>query len=90
MDFKIKGFAGGHPLPGGQGTRVIVAGKPMFLPTRSTPIVVQKLTARQIAAIPRDRYAVAVIESTGKVAPIHATRMGRESRGQVFDSSCNK
>ena len=32
MDIKIKGFADGLPLPGGQGTRVIVAGKPTLLP----------------------------------------------------------
>ena len=42
MDIKIKGFADGLPLPGGQGTRVIVEGKPMLLPNKSVPIVVQK------------------------------------------------
>lgn len=77
MDIKIKGFADGLPLPGGQGTRVIVAGKPMLLPNKSVPIVVQKLTARQIAAIPKDRFAIAVIESAGKVTSIPTMRTGR-------------
>jgi hypothetical protein len=46
---------------------VIVAGKPMRLPNKSVPIVVQKLTARQIAAIPKDRFAIAVIESAEEI-----------------------
>ena len=77
MEYKTKIFAGGHPLTIGHGTRVILAGKPMFLPDRNTPIVVQRLTAHQIAAIPKDRYAVAVIEPTGKATAIPATRTGR-------------
>lgn len=75
MDVKIKDYTGDHPLPGAQGTRVIVAGRPMILPNKSMPIVVQRLTARQIAAIPKDRYAVAVIESTGKLAVVPAMRV---------------
>lgn len=71
-------------LHSGQETRVMVTRKQMYLPTRSTPIVVQRLTVRQIAAIPQNRYAIAVIGSTGEAMAIPAMRIGRMSLSYSF------
>ena len=62
MDKFRTGYFEGLPQPRMQGTRVTLAGRTAFLPNRRVPMVVQKLTLRQIAEIPRDKYAVAIIE----------------------------
>ena len=59
-----------------QGTKVTLAGRTAFLPNRSTPLVIQKLTLRQIALIPRDKYAVAVIEPEGASVDMLSSRVG--------------
>lgn len=46
------------------GTKVKLAGKTMYLPNSENTYIRQKLTVDQIAAIPKDRYFVAVIESS--------------------------
>ena len=45
--------------------------KKIILPTLSNPVVVQRLTRQQIAAIPRDKYAVRVI---AQITPPSTTR----------------
>lgn len=76
---KYKGYAGGQSLSRPQGTKVILAGRVAFLPNRDVPTIVQKLTQRQIAAIPRDKYAVAIIEPETKWGGLHAPRKGAMS-----------
>jgi predicted ribosome-associated RNA-binding protein Tma20 len=49
-----------------------VAGKSLFLPTNEVQIVVQTLTHRQIAAIPKERFS--------------AGEFGAESRGQIISA----
>ena len=67
------------PQPSMLGTKVTLAGRPMCLPNRSNPILVQKLTLRQIAAIPRDKYAVAIIEPNAPSGVLHTGPMGHGS-----------
>ena len=43
------------------GTKVRLAGRTMYLPNSQSPIIYQKLTLRQINAIPRDKYGVRVL-----------------------------
>ena len=59
----IGGPAGGMIETRMLGTKVQMAGRSMFLPKTDVPIV-QQLTLDQIKAIPKDRFAVAVIEPT--------------------------
>ena len=56
------GLAEGHGLFRMQGTKVTLAGRTTYLPNADTPCVFQPLTAGQINAIPRDRFAVSLIE----------------------------
>ena len=62
VDF-IGGPAGGHGLSRMQGTKVTLAGRTAFLPNDNVPFVVQRLTMGQINAIPKDRFAVSLIET---------------------------
>ena len=72
------GPAGGPSKSRTLGTKVTLAGRTAFLPNDDVPFVMQKLTMRQINAIPKDRFSVALIEVP--------TRMGMgESQGQVLD-----
>lgn len=57
----IGGPAGGVVPTHMLGTKVQMAGRTMFLPKTDVPLV-QELTMAQIKAIPKDRFAVAVIE----------------------------
>ena len=63
------------------GTRVHLAGKIIYLPNRKVPRVVQKLTLDQIAAIPRDRYSVKVIEP---MEPSKVTSVSKRRRMQLL------
>ncbi len=76
MEHFKTGYFEGIPQPHMQGIKVMLAGRTAFLPNRSTPLVVQKLTLRQIAEIPRDKYAVAVIEPERATVDILASRVG--------------
>ena len=64
--------AGGLSRSREKGTKVMLAGRMAFLPNERVPIVVQTLTEQQIAEIPRDKYAVTIVEtepaSTGHLA----------------------
>lgn len=64
----ISGPAGGHSLSRMQGTKVTLAGRTAFLPNDEVPFVMQRLTAGQINAIPRDRFAVSLIEVPTRMA----------------------
>lgn len=59
-------------------TKVIVAGRTMFLPNKEVPIVVQKLTMGQIKAIPKNRFAVSLIDAP---APRVMTAPGHRGGG---------
>ena len=74
------GPAGGRSLSRMQGTKVTLAGRTAFLPNNDVPIVFQKLTAGQINAIPRDRFAVSLIEVPTRMA---IAGPGRKGRGGV-------
>ena len=84
----INGPAGGNVAARIAGTKVRMARKTMFLPNNDVPFVVQKLTMEQINAIPRDRFAVSMIEpsmplmsSSGiRKGHIHAAGFGQLSR----------
>ncbi len=76
MEFFNTSHFEGVPQPRRQGTRVTLAGRTAFLPNRSTPLVIQKLTLRQIAEIPRGKYAVAVIKPDGATVDILASSVG--------------
>lgn len=73
---KIGGPARGLFEPRTLGTRVEMAGRPMFLPKTDVPLV-QQLTLEQIKAIPKDRFAVAVIEQSAPSIPLMTIRKGR-------------
>ena len=45
------------------GTKVKLAGRTAILPNDNVPFVVQRLTMGQINAIPKDRFAVSLIET---------------------------
>ncbi|MBO7068976.1 MAG: hypothetical protein J6W52_09935 [Bacteroidaceae bacterium] len=70
-------FARSYTLTRRLGTKVQLAGKMMYLPNSRVPRVVQKLTLSQVAAIPRDRYSVKVIESTQTSKVTFANRYRR-------------
>lgn len=59
------------------GTKVRLAGRTMFLPNSENAFVRQNLTLAQIEAIPRDRYVVAVIESSTPLMSGSDMKMGR-------------
>ena len=73
----ISGPAGGHSLSRMQGTKVTLAGRTAFLPNDNVPFVVQRLTMGQINAIPKDRFAVSLIET-----PIAMAAPGRGGGGR--------
>ena len=58
----IGGPAGGLSHSRLLGTKVTLAGRTAFLPNDNVPILMQRLTAGQINAIPRDRFAVSLID----------------------------
>lgn len=62
VDF-IGGPAGGPPNSRALGTKVTLAGRTAILPNDNVPFVVQRLTMGQINAIPKDRFAVSLIET---------------------------
>ena len=66
MKFKI-GPTGGHISPRIEGVKVELAGRTAFLPNMEVPVVIQRLTAAQIKAIPQDRFAVSLVD-TGPIA----------------------
>ena len=57
------GRVGGIPHSRALGTKVALAGRTAFLPNDNVPFVVQRLTMGQINAIPKDRFAVSLIET---------------------------
>ena len=73
----ISGPAGGHSLSRMQGTKVTLAGRTAFLPNDNVPFVVQRLTMGQINAIPRDRFAVSLIEVPTRMAMAGPGKKGR-------------
>ena len=73
----ISGPAGGHSLSRMQGTKVTLAGRTAFLPNDDVPFVMQRLTAGQINAIPRDRFAVSLIEVPTRMAMVGPGKKGR-------------
>lgn len=75
------GPAGGLPHSRTLGTKVRLAGRTAFLPNDNVPFVMQKLTAGQINAIPRDRFAVSVIEVPTMVGPGKKGRGGMALKG---------
>ena len=66
----IGGPAGGLPNSRILGTKVTLAGRTAFLPNDDVPFVMQRLTAGQINAIPRDRFAVSLIEVPTRMAMV--------------------
>lgn len=66
----IGGPAGGHAPSRNLGTKVMVAGRSMILPNSEVPYVVQKLTMGQIAAIPKDQFAVSLMDPSMPVMSI--------------------
>ena len=72
----IGGSAGGHVPSRNLGTKVMVAGRSMILPNSEVPYVVQKLTMGQIAAIPKDRFAVSLMDPSMPVMAIAGDRKG--------------
>lgn len=73
----ISGPAGGRSLSRMQGTKVTLAGRTAFLPNDDVPFVMQRLTAGQINAIPRDRFAVSLIEVPTRMAMAGPGKKGR-------------
>jgi len=76
VDF-IGGPAGGPPNSRALGTKVTLAGRTAILPNDNVPFVVQRLTMGQINAIPKDRFAVSLIET-----PLAMATPGRGSGGR--------
>lgn len=62
------------------GTKRVLAGRTTFLPNSDAPILVQRLTLGQINAIPKDRFAVLLVEPTSPVV-IYAS--GQKSHGHL-------
>ena len=71
------GPTGGHGLSRMQGTKVTLAGRTTFLPNNDVPFVFLRLTARQINAIPRDRFSVSLIEVPTRMAMAGSGKKGR-------------
>ena len=78
VDF-IGGPAGGIPNPRTLGTKVTLAGRTAILPNDNVPFVVQRLTMGQINAIPKDRFAVSLIETPMAMAAPGRGGGGRSS-----------
>ena len=76
----IGGPAGGFSHSRVLGTKVTLAGRTAFLPNNDVPFVMQRLTAGQINAIPRDRFAVSLIEVPTRMAIAGSSRGGRGSK----------
>lgn len=72
----IGGPAGGLPNSRILGTKVTLAGRAAFLPNDNVPFVVQKLTMGQIAAIPKDQFAVSLMDPSMPVMAIAGDRKG--------------
>lgn len=72
------GPAGGRSMSRIQGTKVMLAGRTAFLPNVDMPFVVQKLTMGQINAIPKDRFAVSLIET-----PMEMAGLGKKGSGTI-------
>ena len=75
----ISGPAGGHFSSRTLGTKVTLAGRTAFLPNDNVPFVVQRLTMGQINAIPKDRFAVSMIETPMAMAAPGRGGGGRSS-----------
>ena len=75
----IIGPAGGQTISHIQGTKVTLAGRTAYLPNDNVPFVLQRLTAGQINAIPKDRFAVSLIEVPKKMAMAGPVKKGRGS-----------
>ena len=75
----IGGPAGGLPNSRILGTKVTLAGRTAFLPNDNVPFVVQRLTMGQINAIPKDRFAVSLIETPMAMAAPGRGGGGRSS-----------
>lgn len=73
------GPAGGRALSRMQGTKVTLVGRTAFLPNDDVPFVMQKLTMGQINAIPKDRFAVSLIETPMAMAAPGRGGGGRSS-----------
>ena len=78
VDF-IGGPAGGPPNSRALGTKVTLAGRTAILPNDNVPFVVQRLTMGQINAIPKDRFAVSLIETPMAMAAPGRGGGGRSS-----------
>ena len=78
VDF-IGGPAGGFPNSRALGTKVTLAGRTAILPNDNVPFVVQRLTMGQINAIPKDRFAVSLIETPMAMASPGRGGGGRSS-----------
>lgn len=78
VDF-IGGPAGGFPNSRALGTKVTLAGRTAILPNDNVPFVVQRLTIGQINAIPKDRFAVSLIETPMAMAAPGRGGGGRSS-----------
>lgn len=59
------------------GTKVTLAGRTAFLPNDDVPFVMQRLTAGQINAIPKDRFAVSLIEVPTRMVMAGPGKKGR-------------
>ena len=75
----IGGPTGGIPNSRTLGTKVKLAGRTAILPNDNVPFVVQRLTMGQINAIPKDRFAVSLIETPMAMAAPGRGGGGRSS-----------
>ena len=73
----ISGPAGGHFSSRTLGTKVTLAGRTAILPNDDVPFVLQRLTAGQINAIPKDRFSVSLIEVPTRMGMAGGGRKGR-------------
>ena len=74
------GHAGGRIKSRTLGIKVVLAGRTTFLPNSDAPILVQRLTLGQINAIPKDRFAVSLVEPT---SPVVVYASGQKSHGHL-------
>lgn len=81
------GLAGGLTLSRMQGTKVTLAGRTAFLPNDDVPFVMQSLTAGQINAIPKDRFAVSLIEVPTRMAMVGP---GNKGKGMISVSEMQR
>lgn len=72
----IAGPAGGFPNSRVLGTKVTLAGRTAILPNDNVPFVVQRLTMGQINAIPKDQFAVSLMDPSIPVMAIAGDRKG--------------